>query len=152
MRDDFEYGDVHKGQESIRRVRETPQSRRLEAKESLGKASSRLEIPPINRTPLRHAEDELVSETGSVQNANELGTSRRQSLQFQAAVTSPAGANIMTIAAPKSNPLDRRGSLLGSMTNGRYQESMERRKSKLSALTSSLGDISLQGNPMHPSV
>ena len=36
MRDDFEYGDVHKGQESPSRSAK-PQSRRLEAKESLGK-------------------------------------------------------------------------------------------------------------------
>jgi hypothetical protein len=70
---------------------------------------------------------------------------------MQAQAASPKDAHLMTMAAPKANPLDRRGSLLATRSPGSYQESVDKRKSRISALAVSAEKVHSQSHrsPMH---
>lgn len=174
MRNDFEYSDEHMYRGESRRGRQPSSSRGVEERDrdrDRDKDRDRGRIREREKDPIVHPEDpgleqisfvqahsppradeEQSSDAGSgVQNIDRRRASRRQSVQIQAEAASPKDAHLMTIAAPKTNPLDRRGSVLGPRTPGGYQDSVDRRKSRISALAVSAEKVHSQSlrNPMH---
>jgi hypothetical protein len=93
--------------------------------------------------------------SGGLVNLDRRGTNRRQSLRMQAEAASPKDAHMMTVAAPKSNPLagsGRRGSLLGKAAAnvnaaGNYQAGVDRRRSRISDLATSAQRVSQRATP-----
>ena len=94
--------------------------------------------------------------SGGLVNLDRRGANRRQSLRMQAEAASPKDAHMMTVAAPKSNPLagsGRRGSLLGKATAnvgagaGSYQAGVDRRRSRISDLATSAQRVSQRATP-----
>lgn len=131
----------------------TEHGERKDKAEGEDKEEHEEDIIPYSRHRRRVARvrDDYEYEESGVINVDRRGASRQQSLQIQAEAASPKDAHLMAMAAPKSNPLERRGSLLAARYPGSYQDSVDRRKSRISALAVSAEKVHSQSqkSPMH---